>query len=129
MPYSTVLLAALASLVAGEAQAEIREQVLADVGEILETILRFRAQAVTASSTTWFEKELTDKLRELGRRILERTLNDLEPAVEQLPSSVRWEALVSSLLRPSLRVVPTPSLSRLLHSRDNRVTCSPFANS
>jgi hypothetical protein len=92
MPYSTVLKVVLTSLLAGEMHAEIREALAADIDAIIALVARFGTQAVTPASAAQFESELADKLRELGRRLLETTVNRLEPAAQTLPATVRWEA-------------------------------------
>jgi hypothetical protein len=99
MPYSTVLQVALASLLAGKAHAEIRAELSADLEEIAALIVRFHAQPVTPTRVAQFEKELDEMLRELGRRSLQRSLNRLEPAAEQLPATVRWDASDYRLLK------------------------------
>ena len=71
-------------------------ELLLEVGPILLSIGRltylFRRGEISPSTMFRFENELQDLLRELGRRIMEWTLNRLEPEERlEMPSQFLWE--------------------------------------
>lgn len=71
-------------------------ELLLEVGPILLSIGRltylFRRGEITPSTMFRFETELQDLLRELGRRIMEWTLNRLEPEERlEMPRQLLWD--------------------------------------
>jgi hypothetical protein len=64
-----------------------------EVGEqMVQAVMAFRAQAISAQTTFGFEKELERLLREMGRQILEMVFNRLEPAdPESLPKHFTYQ--------------------------------------
>ena len=71
-------------------------ELLLEVGPILLSICRltylFRRGEISPSTMFRFETELQDLLRELGRRIMEWTLNRLEPEERlEMPSQFLWD--------------------------------------
>lgn len=70
----------LSSSALAEAPKELTTQILGVFAEILALIAAFRSSEITPQATANFETQLQSLLRELGRRIVEWTLNSLEPA-------------------------------------------------
>lgn len=76
----------------GTAARPLQDQIEPAFREILDLAEQFRAAPVTGEATLQFEEQLQRKLRELGRRVVQHTYNDLEPAdVYLLPKHVRFE--------------------------------------
>jgi hypothetical protein len=95
MSYAILRMLVLASL--GQIQTEMHEQIqrlLDDCREELEQIaLKFVFGEVSPTTTVEFETEIAEQARELGRQLLERVLNLLEPADPQvMPQHMQLEA-------------------------------------
>jgi hypothetical protein len=106
MPHATQLALLLASPLA-QAQPALAavERACQDVlQELLRLVFAFLSQPVTPEATAAFETQTAALLRELGRRILERTYQRVEPdAADELPARCEWDGLEFSRRR-----VPTP---------------------
>jgi len=81
MPYATRLLLLVTSLPALNEELRDRIQRLLDeCGDALdETILSFIFKEISPSSTQDFEQRLAEEMRELGRQLMELTVNLLDP--------------------------------------------------
>jgi hypothetical protein len=95
MSYATVRMLVLASL--GQIQTEMHEQIqrlLDDRRDELEKItLKFVLGEVSPTTMFEFETQTAEQLRELGRQLMARVLNLLEPADPQImPPHVEFEA-------------------------------------
>jgi hypothetical protein len=66
-----------------EATGEFRQQAA-------ELIQQFTAQPPTAEKTNDLENELHDRLRELGRRLIQGTFSLLQPDTEEMPGTVKY---------------------------------------
>lgn len=99
MSYSTQLLLALTSLAPvpsgrGAQEDDDCSELIESARQRLEQLAaRFRQQPVSPARAFEFEQELQKELRELGRQIVQRTYNQLEPEVAALPSHVHYAAL------------------------------------
>lgn len=75
----------------GKDLVELAEQllpVLSDLGAFVQQFLR---QEVTPTGTCQFERELHDRMRRLGRALLEWIYNQLEANDPQVPAQLCWE--------------------------------------
>lgn len=93
MPYSTVVRAVLASVIAKQLNQEIQTRIEQRMREMVSAALRFASEPVTPVSTAAFEKEVATLVREVGRQVVEATYNQIEPdASAEMPSVLHWEA-------------------------------------
>lgn len=93
MPYSTCLQAVLTSCLVGQATQECRRLLDEDCRNILACVLRLLSEPVTAQSMAAFENDLAATTREMNRRIVEATCNQLEEAAaDAAPKFVHYEA-------------------------------------
>jgi hypothetical protein len=105
MSYSTHLLMVLATLPLGRREGAIQDWDgesfgQADWRDVIEPVLermqhlleQFRRERATPSALYRFEEQLQKDVRELGRALMQWTLNRLEPAAADLPKHVRFEA-------------------------------------
>ncbi len=93
MPYATRLLLLVTSLPALSDELRDRiQQLLAERGnELEETILSFVLKEISPSRIHVFEQRLAEEMRELGRRLMELTLNLLDPEdPEGVPHDVTY---------------------------------------
>ena len=92
MDYSTLRMALLASTVA-ELESRIQRLVQSRMEDLLNEVTQFFSRPLSPFSTQEFECGLRAALQELGRVIMEWTLNELDPEDgDTLPKVVRFEA-------------------------------------
>lgn len=94
-PHATRLLLVLTSLSSAEEVTHnlVGELLDEDRQRLVEITMKFRRQEVSPASACEFENEVAEAMRELGRRLVERTYNSLEPEQpEQMPHDVHYEA-------------------------------------
>jgi hypothetical protein len=95
MSYAIRRMMVLASL--GQIQGEIREQIqrlLNDCGQAMEPLaLKFLLGEVSPMTVFEFERQIAEQMRELGRQLMERLLNLLEPdEPRSMPPHIQFEA-------------------------------------
>lgn len=111
MPYSTVVRAVLASVIAKQLDQEIRARIERSVTDMVSAALRFASKPVTPVSTAAFEQEVSGQVRELGRQVLEATYNQIEPdASADMPPLLHWEA---TTYRPVGQKTPNRNVASL----------------
>ena len=87
------LQAVLTSCLVGQATQECRRLLDEDCRNILACVLRLLSEPVTARSMAAFENDLAATTREMNRRIVEATCNQLEEAAaDTAPKFVHYEA-------------------------------------
>lgn len=101
MNYSTSLLLALATAIPEQSQhSDTQEPPVHSLPDVIaepmrlihELVLSFRTNAINPETTHLFEKQLQQRLRELGRLITQWAYNSLEPtAVDPLPKHVVFQ--------------------------------------
>lgn len=94
MSYATRLLLVVASVSSLEKVARQIERLFDEHREAIEkTILEFMLSEVSPESTFDFEQTLAEKLRELGRQLMERVLNLLEADdPQQMPHDIHYQS-------------------------------------
>ena len=99
MNYSMHLCLALATLPccdaddARDTRVEPADAMQPALDALLALVESFRREPVCPTATAQFENDLEDKLRELGRVLVQSTFDSLEPAaVPDLPPEVRYES-------------------------------------
>lgn len=94
-PHATRLLLVLPSLSSVEEETQQLVRMLLDEHEqrLVEIAMKFRLQEVSPAGSHQFETEVAEATRELGRQLVERIYNHLEPDdPEQMPHDVHYEA-------------------------------------
>jgi hypothetical protein len=82
----------LLTILANRTGWDLLIQVWPVVLRVVRLVACFRRRSVSPKATFQFETELQDLLREVGRRILEWTVNHLEPEHRrQMPPQLTWE--------------------------------------
>ncbi len=59
------------------------------MAELLQRVEAFRQQPISPERTQQFEQHVQEDLRELGRQVVHRTFNQLEPAAVQSLNGLR----------------------------------------
>ena len=92
LPYSIVMANVLASAV-NEIDAGLDDILQDEMQEIKELVLWFVSQPISPATFMQFEQALQNILRETGRKVMEFTCNECEPASQDdAPHDVTYEA-------------------------------------
>ena len=93
MSYSTCLHAVVTSYFVNSMNQDFRALIEPNLQQIVTCVLQFATTPINPASTETFEKNLASATREMSRRIVGATYNQIETAaVEEAPKFIDYEA-------------------------------------